>query len=119
MKGCIFQVMYQSFVCPVPLGAGDAREIAGLKCRDLTYDVSPQCRGCAGVLISHLNVMRITKNSLCICTSSFCPCQDSIFDILTCQILNLKTLTGLCSRVCQFELLKDFQTPGRFTMVWH
>ena len=34
--------------CP---GAGDTRNIAGLKCRD----VSPQCRGCAGVFISHLN----------------------------------------------------------------
>ena len=28
---------------PRPLGAGDTGDIAGLKCRDLTYDVSPQC----------------------------------------------------------------------------
>ena len=46
--------MHQSFVCP-PLGAGDTENIAELKCRDLTYDVSQQCRGCAGVLISRLN----------------------------------------------------------------
>ena len=25
--------------------------MVGLKCRDLTYDMSPQCPGCAGVLI--------------------------------------------------------------------
>ena len=31
-----------------PLRAGDSRDIAGLKCRDLT---SGECRGCAGVLI--------------------------------------------------------------------
>ena len=35
-----------------PLGAGDTREIAGLKCLDLTADESRQCRRCAGVLIS-------------------------------------------------------------------
>ena len=35
-----------------PLGAGDIGDIAGLKCRNLTPDVSRQCRGCAGVLIS-------------------------------------------------------------------
>ena len=35
-----------------PLGAGDIGDIAGLKCRNLTSDVSRQCRGCAGVLIS-------------------------------------------------------------------
>ena len=34
-----------------PLGAGDIGDIAGLKCRNLTSDVSRQCRGCAGVLI--------------------------------------------------------------------
>ena len=33
-------------------GAGDTGGIAGLKCRNLTSDVSRQCRGCAGVLIS-------------------------------------------------------------------
>ena len=33
---------------PGALGAGDTRDRAGLKCQDLTYDVSPQCRGCAG-----------------------------------------------------------------------
>ena len=35
-------IMHQSFVFPAPLGLG----IAGLKYRNLTYDVSPQCRGC-------------------------------------------------------------------------
>ena len=35
-----------------PLGAGDIGDIAGLMCRNLTSDVSRQCRGCAGVLIS-------------------------------------------------------------------
>ena len=37
---------------PGSLGAGDSRDIAGLKCRNLTSDVSRQCRGCVGVLIS-------------------------------------------------------------------
>ena len=37
---------------PGSLGAGDTGDIAGLKCRNLTSDVSRQCRGCAGVLIS-------------------------------------------------------------------
>ena len=41
---------------PAPLGpgkgAGDTGDIAELKCRNLTSDVSRQCRGCAGVLIS-------------------------------------------------------------------
>ena len=36
---------------PGPLGTGDTRDIAGLKYRNLTYDVFPQCRGCAGGLI--------------------------------------------------------------------
>ena len=35
-----------------PLGTGDIGDIAGLKCRNLTSDVSRQCRGCAGALIS-------------------------------------------------------------------
>ena len=30
-----------------PLGTGDTGDIAGLKCRDLTADESPQCRRCA------------------------------------------------------------------------
>ena len=39
--------MHQSFVCiPGSLGAGD---IAGPKCRDLTFDESRQCHRCAGV----------------------------------------------------------------------
>ena len=40
---------------PRPIGAGDTGNIAGLKCRNSTKDVSPQCRGCAGCLISRLN----------------------------------------------------------------
>ena len=43
--------MHQSFVSPAP-GTGDSGNIAGLKCRGLTCDVSRQCRGCAGVLTS-------------------------------------------------------------------
>ena len=44
---------YAPVICsPGPLGAGDTGDIAGLKCRNLTSDVSRQCRGCAGVLIS-------------------------------------------------------------------
>ena len=39
-----------SVIC-IP-GPGDTGDIAGLKCRNLTSDVSRQCRGCAGVLIS-------------------------------------------------------------------
>ena len=36
---------YAPVICILgPLGAGD---IAGLKCRNLTSDVSRQCRGCA------------------------------------------------------------------------
>ena len=33
---------------PGALGARDTRDKAGLKCQDLTYDVSPQCRVFAG-----------------------------------------------------------------------
>ena len=44
---------YAPVICiPGPLGAGDTEDIAGLKSRNLTSDVSRQCRGCAGVLIS-------------------------------------------------------------------
>ena len=38
---------------PGSLGAGDTGDIAGLKCRNLTSEVSRQSRGCAGVLTSH------------------------------------------------------------------
>ena len=40
---------------PGSLGAGDSGDIAGPKCRDLTFDESRQCRRCAGVLISRKN----------------------------------------------------------------
>ena len=40
--------MHQSFVSPAPPGPG----IAGLKCLALTSDVSRQCQGFAGVMIS-------------------------------------------------------------------
>ena len=40
---------------PGSLGAGDSGDIAGPKCRDLTFDESRQCRRCAGVLISRQN----------------------------------------------------------------
>ena len=44
---------YAPVICiPGSLGAGDTGDIAGLKCRNLTSDVSRQCRGSAGVLIS-------------------------------------------------------------------
>ena len=47
------QANYAPVICiHGPLGAGDIGDIAGLKCRNLTSDVSWQCRGCAGVLIS-------------------------------------------------------------------
>ena len=47
--------------------------------------------------------MLITKKvSLCICTSPFCQCLDSIFNTLSCQTLNLKAKTSLCSWVLQF-----------------
>ena len=35
--------------------AEDSGDIAGPKCRDLIFDESRQCRGCAGVLISRQN----------------------------------------------------------------
>ena len=38
-----------SHLYPLSLGAGNTRNIAELKCGDLTYDVSPQCRGFAEV----------------------------------------------------------------------
>ena len=42
-------IYYAQVICiPGPLGNGDARDIAGLEYRNLTYDVSPQCYGCAG-----------------------------------------------------------------------
>ena len=37
-----------------PLGAGDTRDKAGLRCRDLPADASRQCRRCAGVLIAKI-----------------------------------------------------------------
>ena len=37
---------------PGPGGAGDSGDMAGLKCQALTSDVSRQCRGFAGVMIS-------------------------------------------------------------------
>ena len=44
---------YAPVICiPGSLGAGDTGDIAGLKCRNLTSDVSRQRRGFAGVLIS-------------------------------------------------------------------
>ena len=47
-----FGRMQQSICIHGPLGAGDIGDMAGLKCRNLTSDVSHQCHGCAGVLIS-------------------------------------------------------------------
>ena len=47
---------YAPVICiPGSLGAGDSGDIAGPKCRDLTFDESRQCRRCAGVLISRQN----------------------------------------------------------------
>ena len=50
---------YAPVICmPGALGAWDTTYIEGLKCQDLTYDLSPQCRGCAGEggsVISRLN----------------------------------------------------------------
>ena len=40
---------------PGSLGSGDSGDIAGPKCRDLTFDESRQCRRCAGVLIFRQN----------------------------------------------------------------
>ena len=40
-------------------GAGDSGDIAGLKCLALTSDVSRQCRGFAGVMISRYTVTLI------------------------------------------------------------
>ena len=65
---------------PRPHRVGDTGDIAGLKCRDLAYDVSTKCRGCVGVLISRLNSrknsrriypcfshnMRITVYAICL-----------------------------------------------------
>ena len=51
--GNVVSMNYAPVICiPGPLGSGDTGDIAGLKCRNLTSDVSRQCRGCAGVLIS-------------------------------------------------------------------
>ena len=58
-----------------PLGAGYTGDIAGLKCWDLTSDESQQCidvRGGGG-------------------GGGGFRCLDSILNIQTCQILNLKT----------------------------
>ena len=49
-------VIYAPVICiPGSLGAGDSGDIAGPKCRDLTFDESRQCRRCAGVVISRQN----------------------------------------------------------------
>ena len=47
---CNTPVIYR----PCPLGFGETGDIAGLECQDLTYDVSPKCRGCSRVLIFRL-----------------------------------------------------------------
>ena len=49
---CVFDDNAPVICTPDPLGAGDTGDIAGLKSRNLTSDVSRQCRECAGVLIS-------------------------------------------------------------------
>ena len=66
---------YAPVICiPGSLGAGDSGDIAGPKCRDLTFDESRQCRRCAGVLISRQNTILchiLTKSgklSLSICS---------------------------------------------------
>ena len=42
-------VAYAPVICIYgPLRAGDTGDIAALKCRNLTSDVSRQCRGCPG-----------------------------------------------------------------------
>ena len=49
-------IYYAPVICmPRHLGTGDTRDIAGPKCRDLTFDLSPQCRRCVKVFISRLN----------------------------------------------------------------
>ena len=51
-----FSRNYAQVICiPGSLGAGDSGDIAGPKCRDLTFDESRQCRKYAGVLISRQN----------------------------------------------------------------
>ena len=52
--------MHKSFLCPPHWGLGYQGH-SGVKCRDLTNDGSPQCGGCAGILISRLN--RRKKNN--------------------------------------------------------
>ena len=48
-----FVSSYAPVICiPGSLGAGDSGDIAGPKCRDLTFYESRQCRRCDGVLIS-------------------------------------------------------------------
>ena len=49
------KLTYFKYTCYAPviaipgfLGTGDSRDIAGPKCRDLTFDESRQCRRCAG-----------------------------------------------------------------------
>ena len=68
-------VYYAPVICiPGSLGAGDSGDIAGPKCRDLTFDVSRQCRRCAGVLISRQSTIlyhiltTIRKVGLYICS---------------------------------------------------
>ena len=47
------EICYAPVICiPGSPGAGDSGDIAGLKCLALTSDVSRQCRGFAGVMIS-------------------------------------------------------------------
>ena len=49
IKSYVVDVYYAPVICiHGPLGARDTGDIAGLKCRNLTSDVSRQCRGCAG-----------------------------------------------------------------------
>ena len=50
-------IMHKSFVKRVP-----RTWRAGLKCWDLTYDVSRQCCGCVWVLISRSNTTTTEKN---------------------------------------------------------
>ena len=71
----LFSGTYAPVMCiPGSLGVGDSGDIAGPKCRDLTFDESRQCRRCTGVLISRQNAnlchILTTKGklSLYICT---------------------------------------------------
>ena len=89
-------VLHPSFVCPAGCRGHSGALVSGFYLRCVPA-VPWMYRDFKFPLKCHTLITKGKIISLYIYTSSFCHCLDSIFNTLTCQILNLKTKTGLCS----------------------